>query len=329
MGRVKTRKGQVPSSSQQPQFPFMQPMVHPMMQPMTQQPAPNEVDDDSSYSSDGPAGKKRKLQKRKDEKALCNSSHTLIQLPCMRLQQVVEVVDSSWDNVATEDLSPEDLSRLIWMFTDIKPWAKVHKYKVSNYKELCLKFDNAVQRAVQIKGQVVFDDMKRQVFNMKSESIRDVSDRMGFRMEWVVEATRKPGKARPSNELEHGQASLDQFVPPLPAAPPAAPRMLALPPVPEHWSPCAEVPAAPTAPVPRNLSSAEEPAAPIAPVSRNLPRQRTRTSFGSGAISPAPIAEEAAAPTDQFWKWSSSGREWDGERGGNSWHHEAIFRSQC
>jgi len=324
MGRVKTRKGQVPSFSQQPQFPFMQPMMHPMMHPMPQQPAPNEKDDDSSDASDGPAGKKRKVQRIKDEKALCNSSHTLIQLPIMRLQQVVEVVDSSWDNVATEDLSPEDLSRIIWMFTDIKPSAKVHKYKVVNYKELCVKFDNAVQRVVQIKGQVMIDDMKRQVFNMKSESIRDVSAKMGFIMEWVVDATRKPGKSMRSKELEHDQTSLDQFV-----VPPAAYRMLALPPVPEHLRDWAEVPATPTASVPRTLSYAEEPAASIAPVSRDLPRQWTRTSFGSGAISPAPIAEEAAAPTDQFWKWSSSGREWDGERGGNSWHHEAIFRSQC
>jgi hypothetical protein len=273
-GRVKQRKGQVAPSSQQPSFPFMQPMVHPMMQPVTQQPAPND-DDDSSYSSDGPAGKKRKIQKRKDERALCNSSHTLIQLPISRLQQVVEVVNSSWDNVATEDLSPEDLSRIIWMFTDIKPWAKVHKYKCKNYKELCLKFDNAVQRAVQIKGQVVFDDMKRMIVDLKPESIRVASDRMGFDMEWVVEATRKQGKAKPSKQLEHGQANLDQYVQSLHQLP-TPPRMLALPPVPRDW----------------------------------------------------PREEEPAAPTDQVWQWSSSGCEWDGERGGNWWHHEAICRTE-
>jgi hypothetical protein len=286
-GSDKKRKRQVASSSNQSMFPFMQPMVQPMMQPMmqpaTQQPALKD-DDESSYSSDDPAGKKRKIQKLKDEKSLCNSSHTLIQLPVSRLQQLVEVVDSAWDNVATEDLSPEDLSRIIWMFTDIKPWAKVHKYKCSNYKELCLKFDNAVQRAVQIKGKVAFDDMKRAVYDLTPESIAAVSDRIGFQMEWVVEATRKTGKAKPSTlnqQPQHGQANLDQYALALPA--PAPTRLLALMPAPPR-------------------------------VGFALPAPPKEW----------PLEEAPAAPADQFRQWSSSGSEWNGGRGGNWWHHEAM-----
>ena len=88
-----------------------------MMPPQPPAAAPvAESSDASSSSSDEPA---------EDDKNLHRGATTLLKMPKVRLQQLVEAVDPALDSCTTADMGPEDLCRIIWMTTRMKPTAKL------------------------------------------------------------------------------------------------------------------------------------------------------------------------------------------------------------
>lgn len=125
----------------QPQMPLMMPMMMPQMmlpQMMQQQLQPQQDrgddDDSSSDSSSSSSMQDKKRYQKADDNNLTRSAIFLGKLPKVRLLQLVEACNREVDSTLTADLETEDLTRLIYILTRVKPQTKCVLLRVKTYK---------------------------------------------------------------------------------------------------------------------------------------------------------------------------------------------------
>ena len=108
--------------------PFQQPLQQPMFMmmpqaaPPPQQPVAAESSSSSSDSSSDDGAN--------DVKQLHRGVTVLLRMPRKRLQALVEALDYQFDGPFTADMSVEDMCRIVWLVTRVKPSAHlviVHK----------------------------------------------------------------------------------------------------------------------------------------------------------------------------------------------------------
>ena len=105
-----------PAPQQQMVNPFM--MMNPFMfgqnaaAPQTAAAVAPETKSSSSSSS---------ADDSEEEKTLHRGATVMLKLPGVRLQQILEAIDQSLDACITAAMGKEDMCRIIWMTTRIKP----------------------------------------------------------------------------------------------------------------------------------------------------------------------------------------------------------------
>ena len=117
--------------TQQPMI-MQQPMMmqHPTQQPQAQQEPEPSSDSSSSSSHENDA----KYQKAADNR-VTRSASVLLKLPRVRLMQLVEATSAEFDSALLSSLESEDLCRLAYITTRIRPDTKCMSLRVKTYKE--------------------------------------------------------------------------------------------------------------------------------------------------------------------------------------------------
>ena len=111
------------------QQPMM--MQHPTQQPQSQQEPESSSDSSSSSSSDENDAKYQKAAGNR----VTRSASVLLKLPRVRLMQLVEATSAEFDSALLSSLESEDLCRLAYITTRIRPDTKCMSLRVKTYKE--------------------------------------------------------------------------------------------------------------------------------------------------------------------------------------------------
>ena len=175
------------------------PSMMPMMMP---QPAP--ASSSSSSSSSGHESVEGKLNSWREERQLYRGAVFLGKLPKIRLAELVEASTEDFDSVFTAHMEREDLCRLIWMSTGVRPNARAQNFRTKSYKELGEKFKVARSRMTKRMGKEAFDKMIERIMNNQYDLKRIAAD-MGYDEEWwsccMVKKGGRRGAVLPADEL--------------------------------------------------------------------------------------------------------------------------------
>lgn len=201
----KRRKSSRGSSSNAPaplQPMMMMPQMMMMMPQMMggaqqHQPALDDQRGGSGSDSDSSSSHPPRNMYRKDDEALLTRSATcLAKLPKVRLQQAVESACRSLDATATANCSAEDLSRLLYVFTKLRPNIKCTSLRAKSYKTLMnamTKAGERVGKAMQA-AQVLERVMPRG--ELIPDVLKEVAASQGFEEAWLEEVFAPPKKRK-------------------------------------------------------------------------------------------------------------------------------------
>jgi hypothetical protein len=186
--------------------PVQQQLPHYLPPPQQQQPS-QEVDgesSDSSASTSSSSGRHRKRSKRCASRqnnkgihaALANSSGMIWQLPKVRLQELVESVDSTYDAMSTSGLSSVSLAALLWLRSGVRPDTKTTFCRANNYKELAKKFVKSAERHEASNSQLHHRELTAALTHPLADStIMRVAENHGFDMAWATKKGKPSTKA--------------------------------------------------------------------------------------------------------------------------------------
>lgn len=175
----------------------------------------------SSSSSSSSSASQRKHKKNipvydLSMKAKITGSATYLHgLPKSRRGQLVETIDKRFDAALLADLSNEDLSKLLWLQSKVKPNAKLSDLRVRRYSDL----SELLRRAAERVSGASDADLYTLVTSGDQISIgllSQVAERRGWRDDFL-KLTKKDARspasgAAPSDiGLEPGQMQLHQF----------------------------------------------------------------------------------------------------------------------
>ncbi len=118
--KAKASKG--PTSSTQQQMISMVPMLMP--------PLPQRGEKSSSSSSS------ESCSSNAADKLLHRGATLVMRLPRIRIQQILEAVDPSFDSILTAEATVEDMCRILWVTAGTRPNTKVTNFRAKTYKDL-------------------------------------------------------------------------------------------------------------------------------------------------------------------------------------------------
>jgi hypothetical protein len=129
----------------------------------------------------------------------------LFGIPKKRTQQLLEAVSEVMDASFSAELSPEDLSRVLWLTTRKKPSAKVVSFRAKTYKELCTTFRKCSDRVRRSLGEDGWAALMKDIvqFEPGKDHFRILAEKRGFEEGWLQVSR----KRKRSDEL--GDAPLD------------------------------------------------------------------------------------------------------------------------
>jgi hypothetical protein len=147
-------------------------MTHPQAaQPQSQQ--PQQPDDSSSSSSSSESTADSCEQKRRQKynfrmRCKITTSATFISsLPKSRRAQLLEAISSRFDAAVTADMSNEDINKLIWLLTKVKPLTKICDLRVKRYFDLVAVLKVAAERVcAQRRGADALENLSSDMSNV-------------------------------------------------------------------------------------------------------------------------------------------------------------------
>jgi len=147
-------------------------MTHPQAaQPQSQQ--PQQPDDSSSSSSSSESTADSCEQKRRQKYnfrmrcKIATSATFISSLPKSRRAQLLEAICSRFDAAVTADMSNEDINKLIWLLTKVKPLTKICDLRVKRYFDLVAVLKVAAERVcVQRRGADALENLSSDMSNV-------------------------------------------------------------------------------------------------------------------------------------------------------------------
>ena len=137
----------------------------------------------------------RKRKVRGDESATVDSSATLLwQLPKNRLQGLVEALEKSWDEIATDDFGKEELCRLVYVLSGVKGNLGISGYRAMPYERFFEKMATAQRRYINDISNCRYDQIIAALTPLTIQKVMVASDRCGFDKAWMERP--KKGKAK-------------------------------------------------------------------------------------------------------------------------------------
>ena len=110
-----------------------------------------------------------------------------------RLQDVVHAMADVLEPISTAEWTPEDLCRMIWILSRIKPSLIVSQFKVKTYKDLGKAFMNRASIVRDREGAQALDAEVRDAIFYDPPKLHSRAITYGFKDEWVAPAKkRKP-----------------------------------------------------------------------------------------------------------------------------------------
>ena len=115
----------------------------------------------------------------------------VLKLPKERLQDVVHAMADVLEPISTAEWTPEDLCRMIWILSRIKPSLIVSQFKVKTYKDLGKAFANRASIVRDREGAQTLDAEVRDAIFYDAPKLHARAITYGFKDEWVVQAKKK------------------------------------------------------------------------------------------------------------------------------------------
>ena len=118
-------------------------------------------------------------------------SISVLKLPKERLQDVVHAMADALEPISTAEWTPEDLCRMIWILSRIKPSLTVTQFKVKTYKDLRKAFMNRASIIRAKEGAQTLDAEVRDAIFYDPPKLHARAITYGFKDEWVAPAKKK------------------------------------------------------------------------------------------------------------------------------------------
>ena len=106
------------------------------MMPVTMMPWAQQAQPGPATSSSSSEDAETAEANKKDAKQLHRGATCLGKLPKIRLQELAESGGEAFDSLFISKLERDDLCRLLWLTTGVRPNEKTVNFRVKNYKEL-------------------------------------------------------------------------------------------------------------------------------------------------------------------------------------------------
>ena len=173
---------------------------HPAPQPEAKTTAEDSSSTSSSESTTGSVERRIKQRCNYNMKATITSSATfLLSVPKSRRAQLLESLSSRFDAAVTADMSSDDINKLIWLLTKLKPLTKLSDLRVKRYSDLVTLMKQAMQRVGDQRGSDVLVGLTPDLTNV---------DEVARQHGWQDDFGKSPKKGR--HAAQHGDEEQQQ-----------------------------------------------------------------------------------------------------------------------
>ena len=152
-------------------------MMQPKAPPAVPQAAPAQNEDADSQPS--------KKYKKGDSTLLSTGATLMWQLPVMRLQSVIETLESTFDGIATNGFDKEDMCRLIYLLSGVKSNLGVSALRCESYQNFNERMLVAQNRHISDISEHRHKSILLTLRPFTADKIKQLSDRCGFDMQWM------------------------------------------------------------------------------------------------------------------------------------------------